>query len=100
MFHIIDTTTRYYRPCFEKSWNELKEQLNNFGISFSSAYDIEFSDNEYILEGKKQHFGARNICVYYGNTCIAKGYISGSNCCDRKGCLDIYLSKLRSIYVK
>lgn len=95
-----DKNTRYYRPCFEKRWNELKEELNNFGISFSSAYDIEFSGNQYKLAGQNQLFGERNVYVYYGNTCVAKGYISGSNICDREGRLDIYLSKLRRVYIK
>lgn len=95
-----DEDTRYYSPYFEKRWNELKEELNNFGISFSSLYVIEFSGNQYKLAGQNQHFGARDVYVYYGNTCVAKGYISGSNICDREGRLDIYLSKLKSVYIK
>lgn len=92
--------TRYYHPYLEESWNELKEKLNIFGISFSSLYEIEFSDKEYKLCGKEQPFGGRDVFVYYGNTRIAKAYISGSNYCDREGRLDIYLSDLKNAYVK
>lgn len=95
-----DENTRYYRPFFEKRWNELKEELKNFGISFSSLYDIEFSGSQYKLAGQNQHFGARDVYVYYDSTCVAKAYISGSNFCDREGRLDIYLSKLKSVYIK
>ena len=95
-----DKGTRRYSQCFEERWNELKEELNNFGISFSSPYDIEFSDEQYKLAGQNQPLGARDVYVYYGDTCIAKAYILGSNVCDRDAYLDIYLSKLKSVYIK
>ena len=92
--------TRHYSSYLEERWNELKEELNNFGISFSSLYDIEFSDDQYKLSGRDQPLGARDVYVYYGDTCIAKTYILGSNVCDRDAYLEIYLSKLKSIYIK
>ena len=89
---------RTYYPCFKEEWKELKEKLNNYGISFKTSYDIEFLGEQYKLGGKPQPFGARDVYVYYGDTCVAKSYISGSNYCDREGRLEIYLSKLKKIY--
>lgn len=92
--------TRYYHPySFDmEPWENLKTILSRFGITLSSPYELEFVDDEYLIESVPGFFGAIGGNVLYKGKVIANGSVDGSNYCDQEGELIIYMDVLESIY--
>lgn len=90
--------TTYYQPWAKERWEELKTILRNFGIILSSPYELEFVDDNYLIQSVPKFFGATNVNVLYKDKVIAKGCVDGSNYCDKEGLLTIYMDVLESIY--
>lgn len=92
--------TNYYHPYpFDmEPWENLKTILSRFGITLSSLYELEFVDDQYLIESVPGFFGAIGGNVLYKGKIIAKGSVDGSNYCDQEGKLIIYMDVLESIY--
>lgn len=98
---VISTSdTNYYHPYpFDmEPWENLKTILSRFGIILSSPYELEFVDDEYLIEPIPGLLGENAGNVLYKGKVIAKGSVDGSNFCDSEGKLTIYMDVLESIY--
>lgn len=98
---VISTSdTNYYHPYpFDmEPWENLKTILSRFGIILSSPYELEFVDDEYLIEPIPGLLGENAENVLYKGKVIAKGSVEGSNFCDSEGQLTIYMDVLESIY--
>lgn len=91
--------SRHYRPYFPERWEEAKAILSKYGITLSN-FEVIFEGDEYKIQGVPGHFGSRSGRVFYKDTVVAKGWITGANYCDREANLEIYLDKLKSVYKK
>lgn len=90
--------TQYYNSCFDDRWQEVKTILNEFGITLPSNRIVEFKGDKYKVQAVPQHFGARNVRVFYNDTVIAKGSIEGCHFGDLEGRLIVYIDCLKSVY--
>lgn len=97
---IDDRDTHYYNNYIDGYYKKIKEIFDDYNIVLSSDYKVDFMDNNYKIKPNPGFFGAISCSVFYNDTLIAEGYISGSNFCDQEGRLTIYMNKLKSVYGK
>lgn len=88
-----------YKKCFSKSWEEIKNILEEYDITFPDPYQICFGD-KYELKTTQKFLDGSVGLIFLNNKKIAKVYSIGSNVCDQELRMLLFLDTLKSLYDK